>query len=44
MKGKTLFQRKYVLDMLSEIGMLECRATDIPTKANVKLLQIRERS
>ena len=34
----TLSHRKYVLDMLFEAGMLECRAADAPMEANVKQL------
>jgi len=29
-RGIAFSQRKYVLDMLSEAGMLGCRATDAP--------------
>jgi len=28
MRGITLFKRKYMLDLLSEVGMLGCRASD----------------
>jgi len=37
-KGVHLSQRKYVLDMLSEAGMLGCRSIDSPMDVNVKLL------
>ncbi|XP_071921533.1 uncharacterized mitochondrial protein AtMg00810-like [Coffea arabica] len=35
--GVYLCQRKYVLDMLSEVGMLGCRPVDTPMDPNVKL-------
>ncbi|XP_071915997.1 uncharacterized protein [Coffea arabica] len=35
--GIYLCQRKYVLDMLSEVGMLGCRPVDTPMDPNVKL-------
>ena len=37
-KGIYLSQRKYVLDMLSEAGMLGCRSNDSPMDVNLKLL------
>ena len=37
-RGITLYQRKYVLDMLSEVGILGCRAIDAPMEVIVKLL------
>jgi Reverse transcriptase (RNA-dependent DNA polymerase) len=36
-RGIFLSQRKYILDLLTEIGMLECKPTDTPTVQNVKL-------
>lgn len=30
-------QRKYVLDLLSEVGMLDCKPVGIPTEQNQKL-------
>ncbi|XP_020245333.1 uncharacterized protein LOC109823458 [Asparagus officinalis] len=38
MKGILLSQRKYVLDMLSEAGMLGYRSSDSPMDVNSKLL------
>jgi hypothetical protein len=35
--GIFISQRKYVLDLLKEIGMLGCKATDNPVEVNVKL-------
>lgn len=32
-----LFQRKYILDMLPEIGMIECKPVDTPVSQNQKL-------
>ena len=31
-------QRKYVLDILEEIGMLDCKPVDTPMDPNVKLV------
>ena len=31
-------QRKYVLDILKEIGMLDCKPVDTPMDPNVKLV------
>ena len=31
-------QRKYVLDILEEIGMLDCKPIDTPMDSNVKLV------
>ena len=31
-------QRKYVLDILEEIGMLDCKPVDAPMDPNVKLI------
>jgi len=33
-----LSQKKYVLDLLSEAGMLKCRSIDSPMDMNTKLL------
>jgi len=38
-EGIAIFQGKYVLDILEEIGMLECKLVDAPMDPNVKLLQ-----
>ena len=35
--GIFLSQRKYVLDLLTEVGMLECKPADTPSVKNVKL-------
>jgi hypothetical protein len=35
--GIFISQRKYILDLLKETGMLRCKATDNPIKVNVKL-------
>jgi len=37
-KGILLLQRKYILDLLSEAEMLECRSIDSPMDMNTKLL------
>jgi len=37
-KGIFLSQRKYVLDILFEAGLSECRAVNTPMKTNAKLL------
>jgi len=34
----TFFTKKYVLDMLFEVGMLGCRAADVLIETNVELL------
>ena len=36
-RGIVLSQRKYVLDLLDETGMLGCRSTTIPIEQNHKL-------
>jgi len=36
--GIAITQRKYVLDILEEIGMLDYKLVDIPMDLNVKLL------
>ena len=36
--GVVLSQRKYVLDILEEIGMLDCKSIDTPMDPNVKLV------
>ena len=36
-QGIFLFQRKYVLDLLSEMGLLECKPADTPIVQNHKL-------
>ena len=36
-KGICVSQRKYVLDLLNETGMLECKIVETPIKANTKL-------
>ena len=33
-----MFQRKYVLDILEETGMLDCKPVDTPMDPNVKLV------
>ena len=40
-KGILLLQRKYVLDLLSEAGMLRCRSIDFLMDVNTKCFQIR---
>ena len=35
--GITMCQRKYVLDLLAETGMLDCKPTDTPIETNHKL-------
>jgi hypothetical protein len=35
--GILISQRKYILDLLKETGMLGCKATDNPVEVNVKL-------
>ena len=36
-QGIFLSQRKYILDLLAEVGLLECKPTDIPIVQNHKL-------
>ena len=36
-EGIFISQRKYVLDLLKEIGMLGCKAVDTPMDSNVRL-------
>ena len=36
--GMVMSQRKYVLDILEETGMLECKPVDTPMDPNVKLV------
>ena len=36
--GVIMSQRKYVLDILEEIGMLDCKPVDTPMDQNVKLV------
>ena len=36
-QGIFLSQRKYVLDLLSEVGLLECKPVDTPIVQNHKL-------
>ena len=36
-RGIVLSQRKYVLDLVDETGMLGCRSTTIPIEQNRKL-------
>ena len=36
--GMVTSQRKYVLDILEEIGMLDCKLVDTPMDPNVKLV------
>ena len=36
--GVVMSQRKYVLDILKEIGMLDCKPIDTPMDPNVKLV------
>jgi len=38
-EGIAISQRKYVLDILEETGMLDCKPVDTPMDPNVKLLQ-----
>ena len=33
-----MFQRKYVLDILEEVGMLYCKPVDTPMASNVKFV------
>ena len=37
-KGILLSQKKYILDLLSETGMLGCKSIDSPMDTNTKLL------
>jgi hypothetical protein len=37
--GIAISRRKYVLDILEETGMLDCKLVDTPMDPNVKLLQ-----
>lgn len=37
-------QRKYVLDLLGEIGMLRCKTAEIPMEPNIKLLPAKTES
>ena len=37
-KDILLSQKKYVLDLLSEVGMLKCRSINSPMDVNTKLL------
>ena len=36
--GVVMFQRKYVLDILEEIGKLDCKSIGTPMDPNVKLV------
>ena len=36
-EGISVSKRKYILDVLTKTGMLECRPTDTPIELNVKL-------
>jgi Reverse transcriptase (RNA-dependent DNA polymerase) len=36
-EGIVLSQRKYILDLLSEVGMLDCKPVDTPVVQNLKL-------
>lgn len=36
-KGIFVFQRKYVLDLLNEIGLLDCKAVETLVEPNLKL-------
>ena len=36
--GVVMSQRKYVLDILEETGMLDCKPVDTPMDPNVKLV------
>ena len=38
--GVVLSQRKYALDILEEIGMLDCKPVDTPMDPNVNLKEI----
>jgi len=38
-RGIFLSQRKYVLDLLSEVGMLDCKPVDTPKAHNHKLTE-----
>ena len=37
-RGLVLSQRKYVLDLLYETGLLGCKSTDTPMDSNIKLI------
>ena len=41
-KGLVVSQRKYVLDLLKEIGMCGCRPTDTPMDPNHKLANVKD--
>ena len=36
-QGIFLYQRKYILDLLAKVGLLECKPADIPIVQNHKL-------
>jgi len=36
-KGIFIFQRKYIMDLLAEIGMVDCKPTDTPMQVNYGL-------
>ena len=36
-RGIFLSQRKYTLDLLSEVGLLDCKSTDVPIQQNHRL-------
>ena len=42
--GVIMSQRKYVLDILEELGMLDCKPVDTPVDLNIKLVTVQGES